>query len=222
MIDFDLITTTKAAYGTHVSEDIHHNSLAFAMRLIPRLSRAIDRFNARNTLKQIDLSGLPDEVLLLIVEHIEDVNTLLRLARTCRRLQSMAESKIYRSVLIRSGPTAQRVARSVDKRPARAVAMEVLEVACKKGLPQNLIIVPEILRAAVQLREYYFASPQCNTLDERTWETFEGWKSLWLHVFGPLREAINTASSATLRPSSLQHLQKRRLSGQAATSEVSA
>lgn len=73
------------------------------MRLKLRMSKAVGALSAMATSPQFDLLRLPNEIIALIIEQVDDRRTLRRLARTCHRIQDLAENKLYRTLTIRSG-----------------------------------------------------------------------------------------------------------------------
>jgi len=189
------------------------------MLLRSRLSRAIDRFNARDASMQFDLFALPDEVVLLIVEYVADIADLRHLARTCRRLQDMAEEKLYQALLIRRGRTARQIAHCFYAQPQRIKAVRTIQMPCKQGVVHDLTAITHIIRATVGVRELYFESPECNTSDEDTFENAESWKLLSDHIFTPFREALTSLSLDGINAAPLQQLRKCRFCGHAATAD---
>jgi len=212
--NFDLIARAtgggKAAYDRHLLWHTRYNASTLAMLLRSRLSRAIDRFNARNTPMQFDLFGLPEEIVLLIVEYVEDAADLQHLASTCRRLQELAEEKLWQALLIRRGRTARHIARCFHARPQRIKAVRTIQLPCKQGVVHDFTAVNNILRATVGVRELYFESPECNTTDEDTFENADDWKLLSDHVFTPFQEALAGYPLDGVHAAPLQKLRKCR------------
>ena len=107
------------------------------------------------------LLDLPNELLAVIVCYIEDVDSLRALARTCRRLQRVAEAELYRYVLQRTGKQAIQLGEAVKRRPSRADALQVIDSRCKWNHRLGLLALAEVIARATYLKELTVESPYC-------------------------------------------------------------
>lgn len=159
------------------------------MLLRLRISKAIGILTTMRTSTQFPLLLLPDELIALIVEQIDDLKTLRSLTRTCNRVQGIAESKLYRTLLIRSGDATQVLKRCLASQPERAKAIRKLECPLKSDERQDYESLKHILTVATGLREFMFESPACNTTD---FEDSDEWEYMVRHVFSPFQRAVST------------------------------
>lgn len=164
------------------------------------------------------LFELADELILHIIESLEGDNaTLCQLARTCRRLQVIAESLIYRHIFIRTAGQAMKLQDSLNARPSRWTAIQELDGRCKHNgqkidptgaMVEVFDLLPALLDGARSLREITVESPDCNY--ER-WASRDVGRGNWgvrlSALFAPLRAAAGwTSASPAQRP--LQSLSK--------------
>lgn len=153
---------------------------------------------------QFPLLLLPDELIALVIEHVDDVKSLRSLTRTCHRLQDIAEGKLYRTLLLRSGTSTRGLKRSLRSRPERAKAIRKLECPLKSTESQKYELLEQIFTAATGAREIMFESPACNTAD---FEDFDEWEYMAHHLFRPFQEAaIMIGKDVRAKP--LQQLQE--------------
>lgn len=108
------------------------------------------------------LLHLPNELIADIVEYIEDTETLRALARTCSRLQSIAELALYQSIFHRTGEAAIRLCEAVETRPERADGIHVIDSRCKWQKRAGLVSLAPVISRAKNLRELTIESPYCN------------------------------------------------------------
>lgn len=74
------------------------------------------------------LLSLADELLVLILDAIHLRNDLYSLMRVCRRLSSLAEPCLYRSVLLRDIEDSTSFVDSLSKHPERALQTRSLDL----------------------------------------------------------------------------------------------
>ena len=159
------------------------------------------------TIQQFELLRLPDELIALIIEHIGDQRTLRNLACTCHLVQDIAEAKLYRRILIRSGYKAKDVDYAFRARPKRVQALEFLDIPCDGHERQNYDALASILRSARRLKEIMFEGPACNSGDSRGFENTAD----WYYMTTRLSEAFQSAPLACFGTMSgpLENLQSR-------------
>jgi hypothetical protein len=180
------------------------NRNAAGMLLKLRLSKAVGALSAMRISAHFKLLLLPDELISLIVDYLDDSKTLRNLARSCRRIQEIAEHKLYRALLIRSGPKTKAIKRSFSNRLGRARALLYLECPLKNDEPQSFDSLDHILRSATRLREIMFESPACNSSD---FEDSVAWEHMTRHIFSPFQEAALDVGKHLVVPP-LQQLRK--------------
>lgn len=176
------------------------------MRLKFRIMQAVDKFSARNTQFQFPLLDLPNELIAHIIEEVENIRTLRRLARTCRRVQHLAEPVLYRSILVRTGPETNDIRLAIDSRPERAGGIHSLDIPCHARYHQDFTAIAELLHRAHNLKELMFESPQCNTSD---FEDTETWRQMAGRLFQPFQSAVALENERDLSRRPLQKLKRR-------------
>ena len=153
---------------------------------------------------QFPLLLLPDELIALIIENVDDWKTLRNLARTCHQLQDIAESKLYRTLLIRSDHTARMLKNSLGSRPKRVKGVRKLECPLKDTERQDYDSLQDLCIMATGLREIMFESPACNTAE---FEDPAEWEFMTRRLFCPFqRAAMNSEHYLSQTP--LQQLRE--------------
>lgn len=152
------------------------------------------------------LLDLPQELLALIVDYINDGDTLQCLTRTCRRTQSLAEPKLYRTLLIRTGPHMRSIQRALEANSDRAKSLEFLDVPCDNTRPPHFQFLADVLRSADNLREFMFESPSCNSTGD--FEDASAWNAMTQPLFSVFDEASLKMWSSGVTEPPLQKLQK--------------
>ncbi|KAF2160571.1 hypothetical protein M409DRAFT_70325 [Zasmidium cellare ATCC 36951] len=175
------------------------------MRLKFRIMQAVDKFTARNTQFQFPLLDLPNELIAHIIEQVDNIRTLRRLARTCRRVQHLAEPALYRSILVRTGPETNDIRLALDSRPERAAGIHYLEIPCHARYRQDFEAIADLLDRARNLKELIFESPQCNTSE---FEDAETWREMATQLFEPFQNAVALEKEVDLARKPLQKLRR--------------
>lgn len=169
------------------------------MRLAYTVSKAIGSMRAMTTSTKFLILELPDELVTIMVEHINDLKTLLNLATTCRRLQDIAEQKIYRHLFFRTGRKTYNCYAALRQLPNRAKAIQSIQIPCDHKHIQRFAMIEKTLIKANNLRDLMIESPECNNGE---FEEEEAWQEMARHIFNPFSLAINAGSTR------LQRLQK--------------
>ncbi len=110
----------------------------------------------------MELLMLPDELLHHIVASIEDTPTLCEVAAGCRRLNSLAEPFLYRSIIISDGSQAVALAKAIASRPVRASYVRKLLVSTKFEKAPGINQLPSSLSRMENLQDLSLETPDCN------------------------------------------------------------
>ena len=178
------------------------------MRLKLRMLKAVGALRAITVSGKFSLLDLPDELITLIIEQVDDLRTLQYLARTCNRLQDIAEAKVYRVRLMRSAHAAESLQRSLKRRSQRAKALQILDIPCNKDKRQDFNLIAEMLSSANNLKELMFESPYCNSCDIKSFEDAASWKLMTDTFFSCFQDATIRSSGALIAEKPLQRLQR--------------
>ncbi|KIW05169.1 uncharacterized protein PV09_03720 [Verruconis gallopava] len=143
------------------------------------------------------LCALPNELLLLIVDFVEDKRDLRALAQVSKRYQNFAESVLYRSTLIRNSTQSAQLRNALLGRPARAAWIQSINLRpgwyqSRKTLGTHMHYV---ISKCPNLKEFAVESPTCNY---GRWASGE---DAWKHDEQAILEGL-----AVLDPSQLSKL----------------
>ena len=166
------------------------------------ISKTVGRLAAMSTIMQFRLLDLPTELIAHIIEAVDKIETLRKLASTCRRIQHIAEPVLYRRMLIQTGAKASHILRSFRARPERASALHILDIPCDSYYMQDVGVVVEVVTAAKALRELMIESPSCN---EAEFESEDTWRPMTDRIFRPFEDAVGELE---VPPRPLQKLTK--------------
>lgn len=180
------------------------------MRLRRAISRTIRRMAASSTTFQFALLELPTELLVSIIEQIDSIDTLRRLAICSRQLQGLTEPLIYHRLLLRNGRKTEHIVRSLRARPDRAIAIRNLVIACETGVPQSFgpSGIAGVLNRAMRLETLYFESPECNSAN---FEPHAPWTYMFDRIIRPFQDATASPGGSLPAPRPLQCLKEREL-----------
>lgn len=110
------------------------------------------------------LCELPTELLYNIVSFIKDRSSLCSLARASRRYQDLAETAIYKAILIRKTEDAWELRKAIQKRPERRLYIQDLNL--RPSWYQNRKSLGYHMRYIVarcpNLKNFALESPTCN------------------------------------------------------------
>lgn len=137
---------------------------------------------------EFDLQGLPEELICLVIEHIDQVRSLQRLSRTCRQLQRLAEPKLYRHHILRNGYEADLLLHSLERLPARGSYIHTLAYPMDADDQQSFELLEKLLMRSTHLKEFSFESPECST---NNFEDEDTWEEMTDLLFQPFQEATN-------------------------------
>lgn len=175
---------------------------AVTSRLSPALS-ATTRF-------EFDLLELPEELICLVIEHVDQLKSLERLSRTCHQLQRLAEPKLYRHRTLRSGYDGEELLYALDMQTARESYIHRLAYLMNSEFDQSFEIMQDLLARSTHLKDFSFESPECNTSD---FEDEDDWMEMTNHLFRPFQDATALQDpSLQLNTKPLQMLSKRKTS----------
>lgn len=175
------------------------------MSLRFRIARVASQIANMNVACKFRLLDLPNELIALIIEQLDCRKALWRLARTCRRIQHLAEPVLYRSILIRASGHANELLNALRSRPERCAGIHFLELPCDPQYRQDFRAIAQILNRSRNLKELSYESPQCNNgnfEDETTWETMTDL------FFAPFVAAVAPLPEARLSSRPMQRLKK--------------
>lgn len=127
---------------------------------------------------------LVDELAVLIIEQIDDTQALRNLARTCSRLQTLAEPAIYHSILLKSRQNTLSLTRSIVNRPQRLDAVRRVEArpryATRDFAVDELV---NLIHRAQNLQHLVLESPFCNRIQQ---EARHGWAESMAALLRPI------------------------------------
>ncbi|KJX96274.1 hypothetical protein TI39_contig684g00006 [Zymoseptoria brevis] len=178
------------------------------MRLRRAILRTIRRrMAAVSTTFQFALLELPTELLVSIIEQIDSIDALRRLAICSRQLQGLTEPLIYHRLLLRNGRRTEQIVRSSRARPDRAIAIRTLVIACETGVPQSFgpSGIAGVLNRALRLETLYFESPECNSAN---FEPHAPWTYMFNRIIRPFQDATASPGGSLTAPRPLQCLKK--------------
>ncbi|KAB2109758.1 hypothetical protein AG0111_0g782 [Alternaria gaisen] len=140
-------------------------------------------------------STLPNELALLVIDHLEDNNkTLCALARTCRGMQHLAEERLYKRIELLSVKNLHAIIEAFTLRYERVRAVQTLKILYQykdnslKDSDQIRTTFNECVARMVNLREWHIESPY----DNFHWEGAGG--EAWVHGdMQRFRRALDTA-----------------------------
>ena len=113
------------------------------------------------------LLELANELIDMIVSHIDDIDTLRSFALTCSRLQYLTELELYRSVFQRTGKQAINLLAAITSREERAQAIHVIDSRCKSQHRDGLVSMAPVIGKAKNLKQLTIESPYCNGCNGR-------------------------------------------------------
>ncbi|KAF7197497.1 hypothetical protein HII31_01307 [Pseudocercospora fuligena] len=164
------------------------------VRLKFTLLHSLNKVKAMNTPFEFRLLDLPNELVSIIIEHVESVAILKTLCRTCRRLQYLTEPVLYRYALIRTGVETEFIRSALThstRGKDRAAALQKIDIPCHPRFHQNFQEVARLLTAVSNLKELMIESPECNTSD---FESEAEWQQMVGYLFRPFQEAVSGMS----------------------------
>ncbi|KAJ7821326.1 hypothetical protein B0H14DRAFT_2599320 [Mycena olivaceomarginata] len=134
----------------------------------------------------LTLLSVPTELLLAVVEAIDDVASLRSFSLTCKLARLLAESALYRAVLVTTGSQASCLAKALQQQQ-RAELVQVLDLQPNYGSNANLEELTPLIGAMAKLRALSMESPFANYGHRRSraisrrWEALmQGYRALFL------------------------------------------
>lgn len=110
---------------------------------------------------------LVDELIFLVIEQVDDLQALRNLARTCSRLQTLAEPAVYRDVFLKSRDKTLTLTRSIVSRPERLDAIHRVEARPRYATRDYAVDeLVNIIRRAKNLQDLVLESPYCNRIQQ--------------------------------------------------------
>lgn len=108
------------------------------------------------------LLDLANELIVVILEHVDDPKELRAVALTCRHLQNLAEPLLYRSIFHTTGRQIVRLKEAITARKQRSHAIQIIESRCKLRQIGNLQELASIIANSKNLTDLTIESPFCN------------------------------------------------------------
>ena len=170
------------------------------MRLTFMISKAIEKMAAMSTVTEFPLLELPNELIIRVIEFIDEMTTLSRLACTSQRLQELAEPLLYRQILLRGTTQAKQLATAFDHRPQRPRAVHALDVPANPSMVKQWSLVGTLMNRMTGLRSVMIESPLVNSTN---FESDNVWASMAHELFSPFQAAVDLGAPS-LKP--LQNL----------------
>ncbi|KAI0129087.1 hypothetical protein BJ170DRAFT_623942 [Xylariales sp. AK1849] len=133
----------------------------------------------------MSLLSLPNELIMQMLEHIDDVPTLQAVARTCKALQVAAEVCLYSSVIATKRSTQVSLLDAIGREPQRKQHVRNLELLYSTRRYECLGTASLDLRTFSRLRSFVSESPFCNSHSRRE-RYSEHWladKQAYLYAF---------------------------------------
>ena len=100
-----------------------------------------------------------------IIDHINDDKTLCALARVSKRYLPFAEANIYKGILLRSSPEAEKLLKALERRPERAELVQTINLRPAWHLIWHTIgvcFMRTVFRECRNLKDFTLESPTCN------------------------------------------------------------
>lgn len=168
---------------------------------------------ASTTRFEFDLLRLPEELICLVIENVDEMKSLERLSRTCHQLQRLAEPKLYRYLTLRSGYEGDIVRHSLDMLPARESHIHTLAYLMNTEFEQSFECLHDLLTRCTKLKEFSYESPECNG-SVGSFEDEDDWMNMTDWLFQPFENATTLQHPPVeLNSMPLQMLRKRKSSG---------
>jgi hypothetical protein len=153
------------------------------------------------------LCQLPDELLIVIAEHLEqEAEALRHFSLTSKRFQAIVEPILYRNIFFRFGSQLPRLLNAVADQPRRRKGIHTLDIRCgfeERGRTsaRPYVAIGRLLRLAQNTRDLTIESPYCqNTLWEAA-TVVNGFDDALHEWLGPIVEAaLPCASGPSARP----------------------
>jgi hypothetical protein len=138
----------------------------------PRMNSAED---APQPIGEWSLSTLVDELLLCIIDQIDSHETLCNLAATCSRFQGLVEPYCWRSLLVRKGRHASRIALGLNNRVERIGFVQDLAVRYNDSHEEGIENLGGFMENMSKLKNLTIESPCPNNGEYRGGQRFESW-----------------------------------------------
>lgn len=118
------------------------------------------------------LLSLPNELIATIItDHLSDRSALIALAQTCRKLQILAEARLFRDIYIRKGSPVPRLAYALNQRPERFRYVKHVEVTPGQYMRTGIEGMPRLLRQMKRLKRLKVEAPMINSRTTPKWWT---------------------------------------------------
>lgn len=121
------------------------------------------------------LLSLADELLLCVVDQIDSRETLCNLAATCSRFQNLVEPYCWRSILVRKGGHASRIAFSLNNRVERIAFIQDLAIQYDNVYEDGIENLGGFMPHMGKLRHLTIESPCPNNSEWRRGAPFDSW-----------------------------------------------
>ncbi|KAK3110655.1 hypothetical protein LTR53_014834 [Teratosphaeriaceae sp. CCFEE 6253] len=138
------------------------------------------------------LCELPDEILILIAEHLQGQSSALRcLALTNQHFQAIAEPVLYRDIFLRTGGQLSRLESALQSGPSRAGGVRTFDVRClpPKAGSRPLLDLRRILCLTPNIENVVLESPFCNNSAWKGMTCRGMWPRMMASWLGPFQHA---------------------------------
>lgn len=173
------------------------------MRLKFAVIKVMEKLSARGVKTAFPLLDLPNELIVYIIELIDHVPTLRRLACTSHRIQHLTEPVLWRELLLTTAPNVRRILAAYHTTPSRAKMLQVLNVPCDPYFGRDVSVLADLMEKAENVKMLTIQSPSCG---EVSFETEAEWGPMTDHLFLPFQRAVAGPISVS---NPLQKLTKR-------------
>ncbi|KAF2787372.1 hypothetical protein K505DRAFT_213728, partial [Melanomma pulvis-pyrius CBS 109.77] len=121
------------------------------------------------------LLSLADELLLCIIDQVDSREALCSLAATCSRFQNLVEPYCWRSLLVRKGGHASRIALSLNNRVERIAFIQELAICYNNAYEHGIENLGGFMPHMDKLRHLTIESPCPNNSEWRRGAPFDSW-----------------------------------------------
>ncbi|KAH7412038.1 hypothetical protein DE146DRAFT_602958 [Phaeosphaeria sp. MPI-PUGE-AT-0046c] len=124
------------------------------------------------------LLSLVDELLLNIIDHIDNRESLVTLASTCMRFQSLVEPYIWRDLLVLTGHHARNISQALDDSERRVGYVQSLSVRYQDKHREGIEELNFFISLMARLKHLTIESPCPNNLEWRAGHYFDGYSRI--------------------------------------------
>lgn len=157
---------------------------------------------------QRGLLGLPTELIVNIVDHVEDTRSLRNLALASRLLQTLTEPTLYRTIFFRTPRQLKHLVAALEGDPIRRKSIRIIDARCQLNSSSlEFTKIRTLLCMATRLTDLTIESPCCNS---NLWEyaSADWWRTTMRSWLTPIIDATNVAKPLCLNSSQIKDCMK--------------